>query len=151
MLNSFIKIKVRFWLSCLSPLVLLLPITLKLFGFPILRFWAYYRNVSCALYLIYMFLLLYRARERKYVYIFSIRFVRYGIYNPRIRNHFFRIINPCILFTNPFSLLNNWFPLICVNRTHWVISLVIRSLKLTFRSFTLLIRFHALLVCSPFH
>jgi hypothetical protein len=42
------------------------------------------------------------------------------------------IIIPCILFTNPFSLLNNWFPMICVNRPHSVISLVIRSLKLTF-------------------
>jgi hypothetical protein len=56
------------------------------------------------------------------------------------------MINPCILFTNPFSLLNNWFPMICVNRPHSVISLVIRSLKLTFRSFTLLVRFHALLI-----
>ena len=69
---------------------------------------------------------------------------------PRIM-HFPRIINPCILFTNPFSLLNNWFPMICANRPHSVISLVIRSLKLTFRSFTLLICFHALLIRSPFY
>jgi len=86
------------------------------------------------------------------MYIFFLfRFVRYGIYNPRISNHFPRIINPCILFTNPFSLLTNWFPMICVTRPHSVISLVIRSLKLTFRSFTLLIHFHALVVCSPFY
>jgi len=70
---------------------------------------------------------------------------------PRISNHFPRIINPCILFTNPFSLLNNWFPMICVSRPHSVISLVIRSLKSTFRSFTLLICFHALLIRSPFY
>ena len=70
---------------------------------------------------------------------------------PMISNHFRRIINSCILFSNPFSLLNNWFPMIYVNRPHSVISLVIRSLKSTFRSFTLLICFHALLIRSPFY
>ena len=30
-----------FWLSCLGPLVLLLPNILKLFDFPIFRFWVY--------------------------------------------------------------------------------------------------------------
>ena len=42
------------WLFCLGPLVSLLSNTLKLFGFPIFRFWAspnegYSRNMLCAL------------------------------------------------------------------------------------------------------
>jgi len=32
--------QIRLWLSCLGPLVLLIP-KIKLFGFPISRFWVY--------------------------------------------------------------------------------------------------------------
>jgi len=31
----------RFWLSCLGPLIVLLPNTFILFGFPIFRSWAF--------------------------------------------------------------------------------------------------------------
>ena len=49
-------------LSCLGPLVNLLPKTFTLFGFPIIQFWAsteegYYSNVLCAPNLISTFLL----------------------------------------------------------------------------------------------